>query len=171
MSEQQSARSSRGISSRAVEIVVAAAVFTFGAVIVYDSVRLGARWGSDGPQAGYFPFYIGLFICVCAAVVLAYAIAGKLAGPKIFVSWAALSQVMQVLGPAAAYVLGIQLIGIYVASAVYIAVFMIWLGRYPFLLSACIGVAVSAAFYATFEMWFKVALYKGLFDPLSFLGH
>ena len=53
----------------------------------------------------------------------------------------------------------------------YIAVFMIWLGRYSPVLSAGIGVGVMTAFYVTFEMWFKVALYKGLFDPLSFLGH
>ena len=171
MSERQSAGSSRGISTRTVEIIVAAAIFLFGAVIVYDSVRLGASWASDGPQAGYFPFYIGSFICVCAGVVLAFAIAGKVAGPRIFVRWVALRQVMQVLGPAAVYVLGIQLIGIYVSSAVYIAVFMIWLGRYSPVLSASIGVGVMAAFYVTFEMWFKVALYKGLFDPLSFLGH
>ena len=171
MSERQSAGSSRGISTRTVEIIVAAAIFLFGAVIVYDSVRLGASWASDGPQAGYFPFYIGSFICVCAGVVLALAIAGKVAGPRIFVRWVALRQVMQVLGPAAVYVLGIQLIGIYVSSAVYIAVFMIWLGRYAPVLSAGIGVGVMTAFYVTFEMWFKVALYKGLFDPLSFLGH
>jgi len=171
MSEQRSAGSSRGMSTRAVEIAVAAAIFTFGTVIVYDSVRLGARWAPDGPQAGYFPFYIGVFVCLCAAVVLAMALVGKVAGPKIFVSWVALKQVMQVLGPAAVYVLGIQLIGIYVASAIYIAVFMVWLGRYSMLLSASIGLAVVTAFFLMFEVWFKVALYKGMFDPLSFLGY
>jgi hypothetical protein len=171
MSEDRSADRARGISTRAVEIVVAAAVFIFGAVIVYDSVRLGARWASDGPQAGYFPFYIGLFICVSAVVVLALAAAGRIGGPRIFVSNSALRQVMQVLGPAAVYVLGIQLIGIYVASAFYIAVFMIWLGRYSVALAASIGVGVMVAFYLMFEVWFKVPLYKGLFDPLSFLGH
>ena len=171
MSSERSAGRARGISTRAVEIVVAAAVFVFGAVIVFDSVRLGARWASDGPQAGYFPFYIGLFICICAAVVLALAAAGRIGGPRVFVSYGPLKQVMQVLGPAAVYVLGIQLIGIYTASAVYIAVFMIWLGRYPSALAASIGVGVMTAFYLMFEVWFTVPLYKGLFDPLSFLGH
>ena len=102
----------------------------------------------------------------CAAYEIAIA-----PGPKTFVSYGALKQVMQVLGPAAVYVLGIQLIGIYTASAVYIAVFMIWLGRYPVALAAGIGVGVMTAFYLMFEVWFKVPLYKGLFDPLSFLGH
>ena len=171
MDEERSAGSARGLSARAVEIAAAAAIFVFGAVIVYDSVRLGARWSSDGPQAGYFPFYIGVIICICAAVLLAIALAGRLPGGKVFVTWGALKQVMQVLGPAAVYVLGIQLIGIYVASALYIAIFMTWLGRYRLALSAGIGLAVMTMFFLMFEVWFKVPLYKGLFDPLAFLGY
>jgi hypothetical protein len=89
----------------------------------------------------------------------------------VFVSWIALKRVMQVLGPAAVYVLGIQLFGIYLASAAYIAVFMVWLGRYRVLASASIGIAVMAFFFFMFEVWFKVPLYKGLLDPLAFLGY
>ncbi|MCK7500079.1 MAG: hypothetical protein MZW92_64435 [Comamonadaceae bacterium] len=29
-------------------------------VVIVDSRRIGAGWADDGPQAGYFPFYIGL---------------------------------------------------------------------------------------------------------------
>jgi len=47
---------------RTMELVVAALLFLLGAVVIYDSIRLGARWGEDGPQAGYFPFYIGLLL-------------------------------------------------------------------------------------------------------------
>ena len=39
-------------------------------VVVYDSYRLGAKWGSDGPQSGYFPFYIGLLICFSSLVTV-----------------------------------------------------------------------------------------------------
>ena len=55
---------------RAVEVAVAVFVFAVGAVVVYDSYRLGSKWGSDGPQSGYFPFYIGLLICISSAVNL-----------------------------------------------------------------------------------------------------
>jgi len=41
------------------EIAVALLFLLFGGVVSWDSYRLGASWGSDGPQAGYFPFYIG----------------------------------------------------------------------------------------------------------------
>jgi len=161
----------RGISTRSVEIVVAILVLALGALVVFDSLRLGAKWGSDGPEAGYFPFYIGLILCVCSAVLLVFGIIGKFDGPKQFVSFAKLGQVASVLIPAALYVLGVQLIGIYVSSVVYITVFMVWLGRYSIVLSLLISVSVMVAFYLTFEKWFKVPLYKGLWDVLSFLGH
>jgi len=48
---------------------------------------------------------------------------------------------------------------------------MIWLGKYNWLKSVVLGVAVSAVAFVTFEVWFQVPLYKGAFDPLSFLGY
>jgi hypothetical protein len=165
------AGSERGVSTRLVEVVVAVAILLLGAVVVYDSIRLGSKWGSDGPEAGYFPFYIGTIICICAVAVLISILTGRSQGARIFVTWEALKRVMQVLGPAAVFVLAIQLIGIYIASAAYIAAFMVWLGRYRAWLSAVIGVGVMAFFFVMFEVWFKVPLYKGLWDPLAFLGY
>lgn len=166
-----SAESPHGISTRTVEIVVAAAIFLLGAVVVYDSFRLGSSWAADGPEAGYFPFYIGAIICICAVMILLHAIVGKHVGPPVFVTWVSLKRVVQVLGPAAVYVLGIQVIGIYLAAAAYIAVFMFWLGRYSALVSGAVGVGVMTFFFLMFEVWFKVPLYKGLLDPLAFLGY
>jgi hypothetical protein len=161
-----------GITKRAAEIAVATIVFALGALVLYDSTNLGWRWGSDGPEAGYFPFYIGLIICVSSAVILAQALfgrSGKLGG--LFVEWQALRQVLSVLVPAGLFVLAIQVIGLYVAAALYIAGFMIWLGSYSWLKSVLLGVAVSAIAFLTFEVWFQVPLYKGIYNPLAFLGY
>ena len=167
----EGAGSERGVSTRMTEIVVAGAIFLLGAVVVYDSVRLGWRWAADGPEAGYFPFYIGSIICICALGVLISVISGRQPVARVFVSWDSLKRVMQVLGPAAVFVLAIQVIGIYLASAAYIAIFMVWLGRYKVLLSATIGIVVMTFFFLMFEVWFKVPLYKGWWDPLGFLGY
>ena len=32
----------------------------FGALVIVGSVQAGINWGAEGPQAGFFPFYIGL---------------------------------------------------------------------------------------------------------------
>lgn len=159
-----------GISMRTAEIVVALILLVIGALVIFDSVRLGARWAEDGPQAGYFPFYIGLIICIASLITLGQTLFGA-RSHKVFVDWGPFRQVLSVLAPAALFVLGIQLIGIYVAAAVYIAVFMIWLGNYGWIKSLVLGVAVSAVTFLMFEVWFKVPLFKGAFNPLSFLGY
>ena len=78
---------------------------------------------------------------------------------------------MSVLVPAIVYVIAIQGFGIYLASAVYIAGFMIWLGNYAWWGSALTGIATSAAVFMMFEIWFQVPLFKGsLYNPLAVFG-
>jgi len=171
MDQDKDSTSGAGISMRASELVVAALLFVAGAVVVYDSYRLGSKWGSDGPQSGYFPFYIGLLICISSGINFAQVLMARRMDPEIFVAWGSFKLVLTVLIPAAVYVLGVKYIGIYLASAIYIALFMAWLGKYSWLRSIAVGVAVNVSFFLMFEVWFKVPLYKGDLDPLRFLGY
>ena len=182
MNDDKPSGGEAGISTRTMEILVALVLFGTGALVVVDSYRLGSKWGSDGPQSGYFPFYIGLLLCIASVATLvnvAVAHRRRRDAPRTavaestaqFVAWSELKLVLSVLIPALVYVIGVQLIGIYVASAVYIATFMRWLGKYPWPKSIAIGVIVSASIFAMFEIWFKVPLYKGAWDPLAFLGY
>ena len=135
MSDEKPPGGEAGISTRAMDIAVALILFALGGLVVFDSLRLGASWGDDGPQSGYFPFYIGLLLCLSSLATLAQvALAewkrrgqfrGAIAERRAqFVAWGPLKLVLSVLLPAVVYVVGIQLIGIYVASAAYITVFM-----------------------------------------------
>lgn len=154
------------------EIIVAALLLAFGAVIAWASFQLGAKWGEDGPQAGYFPFYIGLIIAVSSLITLLQALRGQTLRPhEAFVERGQFKLVLAVLIPAVVFVLAIQWFGIYLASAVYMAVFMVWLGKYPWWKAVLLGVAVSVIVYLMFEVWFKVALHKGtLYNPLTLIG-
>jgi ABC-type polysaccharide/polyol phosphate export permease len=144
---------------RTMEMVVALALFVFGLVVIYDSLRLGAKWGSDGPEAGYFPFYIGVLICVSTAVVFFRALGTK--ARNSFVSRDALALVMKMLLPSIVYVVLIAFLGIYVASTIYIVFFMVWLGKYSWAKAIAVGLGVSLVFFLMFEVWFKVPLPKG----------
>jgi hypothetical protein len=158
-------------STHVVEAVVAALLLAFGLVFLVSSWRLGARWTSDGPGSGYFPFYVSLIICVSSAAILVQALFGRNRNTGVFVDTEQLRRVMSVLLPAAGYVLAVVFLGLYVASALYIALFMIVLGRYSWLRGVTVAVVISALLYAMFEIWFKVPLYAGTLDPLRFLPH
>ena len=80
------AGSKLGVSTKAVEMVVAGLILLLGLVVVFDSRRVGAGWADDGPQAGYFPFYVGLVLCAASAWTLLRAAFSNHAVAGAFVS-------------------------------------------------------------------------------------
>ena len=149
-----------------VDLVVAAITFMLGALVAWDSYRLGASWAGDGPEAGYFPFYIGVLICICSGVVIVQALLRYKKDRTAFVGREQLKQVMVILAPSALYVLGVSYIGIYVSSAFFIGLFMRFAGHYSWLRSAMVSLAVSVISFVLFEIWFKIPLPKGPFERL-----
>jgi hypothetical protein len=160
-----------GVSTYIVEAVVAFLVLMLGVLVLQGSWNLGSRWTSDGPGSGYFPFYIGLILCIAGAGIMLQALFGKKRNRQIFVDSEQLRRVLSVLVPALVYVLAVQFIGLYVASAIYIAAFMIVLGKYSAAKSVAVGVTVVVLLFLMFEVWFKVPLFKGSLNPLGFLGY
>lgn len=159
-----------GVGTHVVDAVTALLVMGLGGVVLFGSSKLGHEWTSDGPGAGYFPFYIGLILAISGAGIFFQALFGKKKNTEVFVDREQLGRVFSVLLPAAVYVLAIQLIGIYVASALYITLFMVILGKYSWVKSLAVGLIVNVVFFTMFEVWFKVPLFKGEFDLLSPLG-
>lgn len=150
----------------AVDLVVAVLVLLFGALVVYGSYQLGSSWDPDGPQAGYFPFYIGCLICICGAAVFVQSLLKLRTERAVFVTGGQIKQVMVILVPSMLYVAGIQLIGIYVPSALFIGLFMRFVGKYGWLRSALVGGAVAVIAFVLFEIWFKIPLPKGPVENL-----
>lgn len=159
------------VSTSTVELVVAALLLAFGVVIAYGSYQLGSGWTSDGPGAGYFPFYVGLLICVAGIGVLAQTLMAKNKNEEAFVDREQLQRVLSVFIPAVIYVGAVQVLGLYVASALYIALFMVILGKYTWLKSIIISLSVIVLCFLMFEVWFKVPLFKGSINLLGFLGY
>ena len=146
---------------KSAEIVVAALFLLLGAVVIYDSVRLGWTWGADGPKPGYFPFYVALIICVSSAINILRAALSGADKDKTFVEVGQLKLVLAVLVPTAVYVLLVTWIGIYVASTLFMAFFMRWLGKYGWWKVAAVSVGTAVVLFLIFELWFKVPLPKG----------
>ncbi len=150
-------------SVRVWEAIVAFLFLAFGLLVSWDSHRLGSSWGSDGPQAGYFPFYIGVLIIISAIFILYAALRSKDTEP--FVRWGQLKMVLVVIVPTAIYVVLISnpwfSLGIYEASVIFIAGFMRVLGKYSWLKVAAISILTMVVVFLMFEIWFQVPLPKG----------
>jgi hypothetical protein len=144
-----------------VDVVVAATLATIGVVVMVDSLRIGIGWGLDGPEAGFFPFYVGLLLCGGGLLTVVRTLLSSARDMDVFVEAAGFRRVLAVLIPSIVYVAGIKLIGIYVASAFLIAAFMRVFGRYGYLFCGGLGIAIAVALYVMFELWFQVPLPKG----------
>lgn len=156
-----------GVSSRVLEMAVALAIVLVGALVIYDSWRMGAGWVADGPQAGYFPFYVGVLMVASGAVVFVKA-ALSAAPRRRFVEAQQLRSILALLVPTVVFVGLVAVVGIYVGAAVYLAYFMTVLGRFRWTVVAPVAIGVPALLFAFFEIWFLVPLPKGPLE--SFFG-
>jgi len=143
------------------DVVVAAILMGVGAVVMVNSYELGAGWSSNGPDSGYFPFYIGALIVLSSTATLLITLFSRKPNRTPFVESQRFQRVLQVLIPSFIFAIAIDYIGIYVAGALFIAFFMWWLGRYPLLKVALVSVLVPLTLFVVFEVWFLVPLPKG----------
>jgi hypothetical protein len=156
--------SSAGPRQHLVEVGVAAVMALLGIVAVVGSLQVGIGWGAEGPKSGFFPFWIGLIVVASSLfnMVRAYSHGSR----KTFARWPQLVQVLKVVLPLTLYVALIPWLGIYLASALLIAGFMRWIGRYGWPLTLAIGIGLPVVTYVTFEIWFLVPLPKGPIEDL-----
>ena len=159
MAEQSDTRAAIGY--KGAEMVVALGFLALGLVVIYDSMRLGMRWVGEGPQPGYFPFYLGLIISFSSAVTFVLALRRPKAKDKPFVERGQLKLVLSVLLPSILYVALVGWLGLYVSAVLFVAFFMRWLGKYPWWKVALVSLANSIVFFIIFERWFLVPLPKG----------
>ena len=68
---------------------------------------------------------------------------------------------LAVFVPCLVYIAAMQWVGLYVASFVFIAVFMRWQGKFSIVKSVVTSAIVVAVLFVMFEIWFKVPLIKG----------
>ena len=125
---------------RAVDLAAASILILLGGVVVADSLRIGIGWGTDGPRSGFFPFWLGvIMISACAAICVQ---AWRRSTDQPFVTRERLALVLKVLWPATVMVILITPLGLYVASALYMAFYMRWVGRHGWLAVALCAIGI-----------------------------
>ena len=165
--EKDPATARDAISTRSVELAVALLFVAAGAVVIIDSLRVGITWAEDGPRAGYFPFYIGCLLAFAGAWVTVQTILRwRTLEGDTFVTKERLKPVFLMLLPTIGFVILIAWLGLYVASFIYIAGFMLWQGKYGWLPTLIVSVGLPVVLFAVFELWFLVPLPKGPVEHL-----
>jgi hypothetical protein len=152
-------------TTRTVELVVFVALLALAGVMAFDNWRTGIGWAPDGPQAGYFPFYLSVILAGASLYGLLAALrrSGVARG---FVQRAQLRRVLQVFVPTALFCLGTQLLGLYVASFLLVAGFMRFVGRIAWWKSIVTSLVFAISMFLVFNLAFDVIMPKGPIEAL-----
>jgi putative tricarboxylic transport membrane protein len=152
---------------RAANIATASVLMIIGGIVLVEAVKLGFRWGPDGPQSGFFPFWLSLVVIAHSAAILVQAVRKHSKEP--FASREQLYMVLTVAWPAAAMVLLTQFIGLYVAAILYLFFYMRMVGRHSWASTVALSLSIPLATFVLFEKWFLVPLPKGPLE--AWLGY
>ena len=163
--DEQQAESPAVASNRSVDIAVSVLLLALAGLLAFDNWRTGMSWDSTGPQAGYFPFYLSMILAGACLWGIVKEWIARGAG-EAFVRRDQLRRVMQVLVPTIAFCVLMQWLGLYVASFLLIAGFMIIVGRIAAWKSVLTAAIFSIAMFVTFEIAFDVIMPKGPLEHL-----
>ena len=143
------------------ELAAAAATAGLGLTIMIGAVEYGVAWRTAGPQAGTFPFLMGLLVVLgSAGTAVQTALARRdLAMPVIDreQAW----RVLSFVGPIVLFVAGALWLGLYVSGALYLTLVMWLQGGYRPHVSLATGIVAAVFFYLVLERAFQVPLLKG----------
>ncbi len=152
---------------RAADLVTASVLMLLGSIVLFDAMRLGIGWSSDGPQSGFFPFWLAVIMIATCSVILLQTL--RQPSGKPFVQREQLAPVLKVFFPAAAMAALTHFVGLYVAAAFYIGFYMRWAGRHSWLAVVTLSVGIPLVTFFIFETWFLVPMPKGALE--SWLGY
>jgi hypothetical protein len=152
---------------RTADIIAASLLTALGVLVLAEAIRLGFRWGPDGPQSGFFPFWLAIILIGHSLAVIVRALRRHSKTP--FVTREQLRSVLTVAVPAALMVLLTQLVGLYVASALYLGFYVRRVGRHSWATALGLAVCVPLVTFLVFERWFLVPLPKGPLE--AWLGY
>jgi putative tricarboxylic transport membrane protein len=160
MAEENPTAAQPVVGMRSVEVVVYLILLGAALLLGYDNWRTGMSWEADGPQAGYFPFYLSALLGAASV----YGLVSKLmegGASDAFVTREQFRRVMQVFVPTLLFCLFMQWLGLYVASFLLITGFMWVIGRIALWKSLLAGVLFSLIMFLTFDVAFDVIMPKG----------
>jgi hypothetical protein len=149
---------------RKADVICAMVLLAIGAVVCYDASRQGVfGWGSTGPEAGMYPFLLGLGVILGSLVIIGQTFlrSRRTKEDKPFMPPGALKPVLYVGIPAALMVFLTEFIGLYLAAGLYLAVYMRWIGRHRWISVAAVSILLPLAGYVLFDKWFQIPLPEG----------
>ena len=137
-------------------LLACALAFSAGALRYYN------YWGEGGPGPAFLPFWLGLVMALLGLTMLTRNLKEKSAGGAWLPRGEARRRVVAVIGITVLFVVLLKVLGMVIASALYLAVLMRYLERHSWPLTAAVSLGAAAVNYLVFAYWLRVPFPEGM---------
>src|SRR3954468_15143910 len=111
------------------QVLMALAIFAFATAVMVQGWRVGASWVDGQAGAGFFPFWLGAILALCAVIVLVQSLRGA-AAAKFFHDRTGLTSVLKVTATAVGLLVLTYFVGFRLASIAYLFVYLRFIGKH-----------------------------------------
>jgi hypothetical protein len=154
-------RQSTLVSRFALEVAFALFTMAFGATVIWGALEFSIGWGEIGPEAGYFPFRIGSLIVLASLVNLVLAVRRRNAAAGAVVTGEEGRRLLSFALPIVVFVGVAMVLGIYVASALYLLFTVGFVARHRLPVTVGVSLGFPLVLFVLFEIAFRTPLLKG----------
>lgn len=143
------------------ELIVAGLFILISAIVIGDTLRMGAGWTEYGPDAGFVPFWEGVGMLIASILIFLGGLKEK--ASDFFVSKDGFWEVIRISFTSIVLTIGIVFLGVYISGFFYAIWFARWLGKHRWVSSIAFGIILMLAIYFGMEKGLKITLPKSLF--------
>ena len=143
---------------------IVAALFLLGAVLLIpQALKVPVAWTAIGPGSGFFPFWLVVGVVFHAALLLVRPLRAPVPPGRAapFLERESVRPLLIVFLPMVAVISMLRYLGIYIGGGLYLAGYMIFVGRQRWVTVFLVSILLPVALFFIFERWFLLPMPKG----------
>jgi len=140
----------------AVFLLALSVAFSAGALKYYS------WWGPGGPGSAFLPFCLGIVMAGLALLLLLKSLREKNAGVAWLPRGEGLRDMLVVLGATVLFVALLNVLGMIIGTAAYLAFLVGYLGRHRWWLTLTVALAAAVFNWLVFVHWLRVPFPEGM---------
>ena len=118
-------------------------------------------WGPGGPGPAFVPFWLGLVMAILAILLLLRSMRQRERGASWLPRGEGLRDMLVVLGVTIVFVAALNLLGMVIGTAIYLAVLVWYLGKHPWWMTLAIALGAAGFNWLVFVHWLRVPFPEG----------
>jgi len=145
------------------ETVFAALLLVGAVLLIPQTLKLPVAWTPTGPGSGFFPLWLVVGVVFQMALILVRSLRAPVPPGRAapFIERESVRPLLIVFLPMVAVISMLRYLGIYIGGGLYLAGYMIFVGRQRWVTVLLVSILLPVALFFIFERWFLLPMPKG----------